>query len=245
MYQTQALLAVVDQHTALVLSICGISLIGNYIYWIENLRLGFRDKRYSMPLGTLYLALPHDATFVLMYGHWFHGIHHWFPELWWGGLCVTVTMELTFLLMLLRYGRQELAPWATQGQFTGIILFGLALSAIAWLAVKSVMQDELFLVAFGFTIFWCVPFNFALMAARRSAVGQSTLAWCGFLLMPLAYWPATWILAPGFHCLAWNALGGACVAGGIANLLFVRALEKRQAQTNTALASPGGILFGN
>jgi hypothetical protein len=209
----------------LLLILCAGALSGNYIYWFENLRLGFRDQRYSMPVGSLFFFLPHDATFVALRQHWFNGLHHWFPELWWAGLCVTVLLELVFLVMLLMFGRAELAPRLSQSQFTALILLGLALSTIAWLTVKSTMQDELFLIIFGVTIFWCAPFNFGLMAQRRSAVGHSRLAWTGYLLMPGFYWPATWLLAPCFHTALWNALGLAAIAGGIANLLFIRALQ--------------------
>jgi len=224
LYQTSAVLQAVDRHALLVLSLSGVALIGNYIYWIENLRLGFRDRTYSMPVGSLLFFLPHDATFVAMYGHWFHDIDHWFPKLWWCGLCVTVGMELTFLVMLLKYGRRELAPKISQDLFTAIILFGFALVTIGWLMVKSVMQDELFLIIFGITILWCAPFNFALMAQRGSSVGQSTLAWIGYLLMPLFYWPATWLLAPCFREPLWNAVGAAAIAGGVANLVFIQFL---------------------
>ena len=160
-----------------------------------------------------------------MHSHWFNDIDHWFPKLWWYGLCVTVIMELTFLLMLLRHGRKELAPETTQAKFTALIFLGLAVATIAWLVVKSVMHDELFLVIFGVTIFWCTPFNFALMAQRKSAVGQSLIAWTGFLMMPLFYWPATWLMSDGFHSALWNALGVATFAGGIANLIYVRKLN--------------------
>jgi hypothetical protein len=230
LYQTNAVLLAVDQHTLPVLALCALALIGNYIFWIENLRLGFSAKTYSMPLGCLLFFLPHDATFVALYPHWFHDIHHWFPELWWCGLCVTVCMELAFLAMLLKYGRAELAPNASQGMFTAIILLGLALCTIAWLMVKSIMDDDLFLVIFGVTIFWCAPFNFALMARRQSAAGQSQLAWTGFLMMPLAYWPATLFLAPGFHSPLWLALGAATVTGGLANLAYIRHLTRNRLQ---------------
>lgn len=229
MYDTQTVLQTVDGNWPLVLPLCALSLIGNYIYWIENLRLGFRDRRYSMPVGCLFFFLPHDVTFLALYAHWFHTLDHWFPQLWWYGLCVTVGMELTFLVMLLKYGRQELAPRTTQGLFTTLILLGLALCTIAWLVVKQAMDDELFLIIFGVTIFWCAPFNLALMAQRQSAVGQSQRAWIGFLMMPLFYYPATVLLSPGFRSPLWLALGAATIVGGLVNLAYLRALNRRTA----------------
>jgi hypothetical protein len=209
------------------MALCALALMGNYILWIENLRLGFRDKTYSMPVGCLFFFLPHDVTFIAMYAHWFHDIDHWFPKLWWYGLCVTVCMEFTFLVMLLKYGRKELAPRVSQTMFASIVLLGLGLCAIAWLVVKSVMDDDLFLVIFGVTVFWCAPFNMALMARRQSAVGQSQLAWLGFQMMPIFYYPATMMLSPGFRNPLWIALGIATVIGGIVNLVYLRLLNAR------------------
>lgn len=230
MYQTSDVLHMVDAHTVPVMLLCGMALVGNYIFWIENLRLGFRHKTYSMPIGCLLFFLPHDGTFVVMYHHWFYDIHHWFPELWWCGLCVTVGMELTFLVMLLKYGRAEVAPNASQAMFTCMVLLGLALCTIVWLVLKSVMDDDLFLVIFGITIFWCAPFNLALMARRQATVGQSRLAWIGFLMMPVFYWPATFILSPGFRSPLWIALGVATIIAGLLNLVYIHDLDQRSAR---------------
>jgi hypothetical protein len=68
------------------------------------------------------------------------------------------------------------------------------------------------------------------MARRQSAVGQSQRAWIGFLMMPLAYWPATLFLAPGFHTPLWLALGAATVTGGFANLTYIRHLTRNRLQ---------------
>lgn len=236
-YQTAAVLHAVDQHMVPILLLCGLALIGNYVLWIENLRLGFREKTYSMPIGCLFFFFPHDLTFVAMYPHWFHALDHWFPKLWWSGLCITACMELAFLVMLLKYGRRELAPRMSQAHFTAIVLLGLVLCSIAWLVVKSAMDDELFLVVFGVTVFWCAPFNMALMARRGSAIGQSELAWLGYQMMPLFYWPATMMLSPGFRDPLWIALGLAAVLGGAVNLSYLRRLKY-----NVLSTPPGGLV---
>lgn len=227
MYQTADVLRMVDQHRTIILLLCAFALTGNYIFWIENLRLGFRHKTYSMPIGCLLFFLPHDATFVAMYAHWFHDINHWFPELWWFGLCVTVGMELAFLVMLLKYGRAEIAPQVSQTLFACMVLLGLAVCTVVWLVVKSVMEDDLFLIIFAVTIFWCAPFNLALMARRNATAGQSQLAWTGYLMMPIFYYPATFILSPGFRTPLWVALGAVTIIGGVMNIVYLRYLDNK------------------
>jgi hypothetical protein len=226
-YETLKVFASVDRNAPIVLVLCAMALLGNYILWFENLRLGFRHGVYTMPVGSLLFFLPHDATFVLLFRKWFHEYDHWFPQLWWYGLCITVVMELAFLHMLIRFGRRELLPQLSQRTFVAVVLSLLALASIGWLVVKSVMDDELFLVIFGITVFWCAMFNLGLMARRGSAVGQSVPAWCGYMMMPLFYWPATFLLDPGFISALWIALGFAAVAAGALNLIYIVHLNRR------------------
>jgi hypothetical protein len=227
MYEPLQVFAAVDRNMLIILLLCALALLGNYILWFENLRLGFRHGVYTMPVGSLLFFLPHDVTFVLLFKKWFHEYDHWFPQLWWYGLCITVVMELVFLHMLLRFGRRELLPQFSPRTFVTIVLSLLALASIGWLVVKSVMDDELFLVIFGITVFWCAMFNLGLMARRRSAVGQSVPAWCGYLMMPLFYWPATFLIDPGFRSPLWIALGLAAVAAGVMNLAYLVHLNRR------------------
>lgn len=229
MYDPAGVLAAVDRQAPLVLGLCALSLAGNLILWGINLGIGFRERLYTMPLPCVTFFLVHDATFVLFYPKWFHEYGHWFVELWWAGLCVTVALELAFLWLLLRYGRRELLPEVSQPTYVGLVLGALLLTACAWAALKSAMQDDLFLVIFGITIFWCGAFNLALMARRRSAAGQTIPAWCGYLMMPAFYWPATFLLDPWFRSPAWMALGAATIVLGIANLVAIRALTAADA----------------
>jgi hypothetical protein len=139
-------------------------------------------------------------------------------------------MELAFLVMILQYGRAEIAPQASQTMFAAMVLLGLALCTVVWLAVKSVMEDDLFLIIFGVTIFWCAPFNLALMNRRNATIGQSQLAWTGYLMMPVFYYPATFILSPGFRTPLWAALGAVTIIGGVMNLIYLRYLNRSRAK---------------
>lgn len=224
-YDTTAVLAQVDRHPLLVLGLCGLALIGNYVFWIETLRLGWRHRVYAMPAPCIFFFLSHDLTFVAGYHLWFGRFHHWFPQLWWYGLIITCMMELAFLGMWLTLARLEVAPQLGPRAFTLVTLAGLVATAIAWLVVKSVLDDQLYLTIFGFTVFFCGPCYLALTWRRQRVVDQSTTAWLGYLMMPIFYWPATAILAPTFRGGLWIALGVATVAFGLVNLLLVRKLR--------------------
>lgn len=227
MYDPNAVLEAVDANVVPVLSLCAFALIGNYIYWIQSLRAGFKHQVHTMPIGCLLFFLPHDATFVAYFGKWFVEYDHWFLKLWWCGLCVTVVMELVFLYLILKYARRSLMPQVSNGLFAAIILGGLAAVTVAWLVMKSTMNDEFFLIIFGITIFWCAPFTFGMMTLRRSAIGQPVSAWVGFLLMPLAYWPALTLLDDYFRSALWLMLGVVSVAFGLVNILYIRYLNRQ------------------
>ena len=224
MYDPNSVLQAVDENLVPVMSLCGIALVGNYIYWIENLRTGFKNGVHSMPIGCLFFFLPHDVTFLAYFHKWFYEYGHWFPKLWWAGLCVTVLMEFIFLYMILRYARKEIMPEISQLVFSVTILGGLAAVGVAWLVVKSAMNDEFFLIIFGITIFWCGPFTFAMMTLRKSAVGQPISAWLGYTLMPICYWSALTLLDPYFRSPLWVSLGIVAFSFGAVNLLYIRRL---------------------
>lgn len=223
MYDPVAVLAAVDQNAVPVLLIAGLALIGNAIYYYEALRLGFRERIYAMPLSGLFFFIPHDMHYVLLWEKWFVEYDHWFLKLFWVALVFTALAAWVFLFQFLRYGQREWLPQVSRPMFVGLVLCGLLLSCGVWLALKAVLQDELFLFAFGLTAFWCAPFGMALMLRRGSRKGQSVLMWSGFLAIPLFYWPATAIyLGPYFQSPAWLALGAAAVIWGIANIVLLR-----------------------
>lgn len=227
-YDTLEVLNAIDDHKVAVLALAGLALIGNYVYWITALRLGARDRVYPMPLVCITFFLVHDGTYVANFDLWFNEIDHWWPKLFWAGLVVTVGMELLFLRLFLRFGRQEVAPNLSQRAFVAVTIAAFAMAAAAWGVVKATMEDELYLTIFGVTIFWCAPFFLALTWRRQSTAGTSVVAWVGYLMMPLSYWPATMIMDDAFRSVLWIGLGFAAVAGGLANIALIRRLESTQ-----------------
>lgn len=240
-YRTGEVLANVEDHTAVVLVLCALALLGNYIFWISNLRGGWRAQTYTMPLPCIVFFLAHDATFVASYDIWFHDIDHWFPKLWWFGLIVTCLMEVTFLAMFLRFAQSEIAPQVSRQVFVIGTFVALAFATVSWLVIKSAMDDRLYLTIFGFTIFWCGPWYLALTWRRQHAGGQTRLAWCAYLMMPLFYWPATMVMSEDFRSALWIGLGVATVLGGLANLALLTWLRERPAvepPARTAVTTP-------
>jgi hypothetical protein len=225
MYEPAATLAAIDANPVPVLLLCAVALAGNALYYFECMRLGFSQQTYGMPIAGLFFFIPHDMTYVLLWQKWFVEYDHWFLKLFWVGLVVTSLAAWVFLWQAVRYGHRELMPQWSRAAFTLLVLAGLLACSAAWWAVKNVLDDELFLFAFGFTAFWCAPFGTALMLRRRSRLGNSQRMWAGYTAIPLYYWPATMLYLPdGFRSPAWVALGAVAVLWGLANVVLARSL---------------------
>ena len=167
-----------------------LALICNFVYFGSAAYLGFKHRVYTMPLiGTL-VFIPHDLHYLLMYDKWFNVYDHWFMQLFFAGLIVTNVLELIFLYQVLRWGRRELLPQASQRAYVALVLVALAGVSVAWVAVKSALGDELWFFSFGWTIWFCVPFVIPLMLRRGSAVGQSVTMWLAYTVMAMAWWAA-------------------------------------------------------
>lgn len=230
-YDVTTTLANIDANKARLFVFGGLALICNFIYFGSTIVAGFRHRVFSMPVSATLLFIPHDLLYLLMFDRWFHVYDHWFCKLFWVGLIVTNLQELCFLYLTLRYGRRELAPQLSQPAFVALVLAGLAGAFIAWIAVKSVLADELWLFTFGWTVWFCIPFVIPMMLRRNSSVGQSRLAWVAYIVMAISYWIAVWPLAPFFQSTIWLCLGAMIVAWALAVIFTMRRLP----------ATPGSV----
>jgi hypothetical protein len=238
-YDVATTLANIDRNVPRLFVFGGLALICNFIYFGAGIYQGFKQKVFSMPVCATLIFIPHDLLYLLMYDKWFNVYDHWFCKLFWVGLIITNLEELLFLFLTIRYGRKELAPQLSQRSFVGLLLLGLAGVFVAWVALKRVLADELWLFTFGWTVWFCIPFVIPMMLRRNSRAGQSTLMWSAYIGMTLSYWFAVWPLAPFFRSPAWLALGAVTVLWAMAVLYVMRRLPEHSAAMRAvdALAS--------
>ena len=223
MYDPIATLQQIDQNKLTVIALCLVALVFNYAYFGEALRLGRRDRTYSVPASVTLLFLPHDLSYLFLFEKWFVQYDHWFCKLWWVGLIFTSAIEALFLLQLLRYGREEILPRLSPKAYVAVMLLVLCASTLAWLTVKQALNDELYLFSFGWTLFWGSPLVISMMVRRGTTRGQSRWMWVSYMLMAVFYWAATTFMDPYFRSPSWWAVLLLALGFASANLWwFVR-----------------------
>jgi hypothetical protein len=220
-YDAYQVLARVDTHVIWVLALGGLTLISNYVLFIEWARLARRDRCSISTLMCVTLLGAHDGSFVLRYDTWFHTYHHWLMELFWVGLVLTFAWECYFFGQIIKYGREEMAPQLSQRGFTAYCLAAAAAAAGIWGALKAVLNDPLYAVSFMFTITIVLPAAFALMMRRRSRRGQSMLAITSWLGVGVFYTALT-IGIYRITDIRYQILAGVTLAWGIGWILAFR-----------------------
>ncbi|HEX5786106.1 MAG TPA: hypothetical protein VFY35_15360 [Burkholderiaceae bacterium] len=221
-YDVSTTLANIDANIPRLLIFGGLALICNFIYFGVGIFQGFKQKVVSMPICATLVFIPHDFLYLLMYDKWFNVYDHWFSKLFWVGLIVTNVQEMLYLYLTVRYGRKEYTPQLSQGAYTALLLLGLAGTTVAWLVLKTVLADELWLFTFGWTVWFCIPFVIPMMLRRQSSIGQSLWSWVAYIGMTVCYWVAVWPLAPFFQSTLWLLLGAVVVLWALAVIFTLR-----------------------
>lgn len=175
-------------------------------YFFEAIRLGNKHKTFSSPLAATLWFLPHDFSFVVQYDKWFNVYDHWWTQIWWLGLCFTVLIEMYLLYQVVRYGREELMPSASQRQFTLAIIGATFACGVIWWLIKSSLDDELFFTSFFLTIVWPVPFTTAQILRRKSRKGMSIAQELCLIPMMLGLYLALYNIADYFQSPLFAAL---------------------------------------
>ncbi|HEY9800023.1 MAG TPA: hypothetical protein V6D25_06655 [Leptolyngbyaceae cyanobacterium] len=146
-----------------------------YLYYIEAIRLGFRDKTHAIPvLGNMYF-LAHDVTFLLLFNRWFNEVNHWLFRAFWVAMIVFIILEFIVHFQTLKYSRSELFPQLNQEQYIVVyLLIQLSISLIFYFLYTQV-NDFLFLVHFLITNIIGIVLSLQMLISRKSRQGQSLL----------------------------------------------------------------------
>jgi hypothetical protein len=137
-------------------------------------------------------------------------------------LCLTVSIEVIYIIQAIRYRRDELAPGLSAAKYSAGLLLSLADVYVVWLVAKAALNDDLYLIAFGLTVVVWPIFGTVMILRRQSAVAQSILMSASFLGLPIGYFLATTIyFGDAFPSPEWIALGVTSVVWGLVLVYLV------------------------
>lgn len=194
MYDPHVVLQALDAHKVGVIAFAGMSMVFNYIWFALAAKQGFKDKVFPVPLFTTLLWLCGDGTGVLRYDMYFNTYGHWYLELFWVALILTVSFEILFLYMTFKFGKKELLPNGSNRTFSLGLIVAAIVFAFAWAQVIRALPDDLNIVYFNFAniagpIAWA-----AMIAKRRSIAGTNSTIWILYTLMLCCFYfaQASW-----------------------------------------------------
>jgi len=240
MSSPQPIFDALDAHTVPVFALCGLAMLGNYIWFFAALKVAKQHRTYPIPVFLTFFWFAHDSSFVLRYDTWFHTYDHWFPKLFWVLLLFTVAFELAFIVQTLKYARSELAPSLSIWQYRLGLLGGCAAMIAAWTWLKQSMDDPIYLDIFALTVL-SYPCIAIMSVLRRGDRRGMSLAMCGgFLMMTVCYFTAsTFLFGPDFQTTTYVLVGLASLATGLAMTWVVwRAPQYDASSSQPATTSP-------
>ena len=237
MYDPHIVLAAIDAHWLGVLAFCGLAMVFNYIWFALAAIRGFRDKVYPVPLFSTLFWLCGDGTGVLSHHLYFIVYHHWYLELFWGALIFTVSFELLYIYMTLKFGRRELAPGMSQAGFVLTLVGGAAIFVSTWIYMRTFLHDDLNITYFNLANM-AGPIAYAgVLARRRSIAGTSSWVWVFYTLMLASwYYAQATCFGPEFRTPAMLAFFAVNIGSAAALAVYVRAQERAQAAVPEAMA---------
>ena len=189
---------------------------------MESFRLAIKHRAYSAPLAAVAWFAMHDFIFVLQFEKWFYEYNHWWCKAWWFALVGTSIIEFALVGMVIKYGREELIPSASQKTFAMLVVAATLGIGILWLLIKSVLVDDLYLVSFPITAFWALPFSTALAVRRQSRRGQSVLLEVCVIFIMLSFQGALWHVDELFRSPFYLSFTLVAVLWGCANIWLLR-----------------------
>lgn len=226
MYDPTAVLASIDRNAIWVLLFGAFAIGGNCVFYIAMLRAALAAKMAPMVLLTAVVFLLHDGNYVASANLWFGKYRHWFPILFWGWLIVTAFFAVTWIVLIIRWGRSDTAGRLNRKQWTGWCLASVLVGLTMWIPLKSALDDDLYLLSFMLTINLCAISGLTLYIRRGGAYGQSVLQWTAFTVMGAGFFGCSQFFGDEvFRSPAWIGMALFNVLAGI----FLAVAAKRAA----------------
>ena len=186
-YTYQEVLLAIDNSLVTILIAGGISFIGYYLYYIQGIRVGFRDKTHAIPVfGNMYF-FAHDLVFVGHFDRWFNEVDHWLFKVFWVALLVFAILELIVHYQTIKFSRETLFPNLSGGTWLAAYIgLQLAVFAAFWF-IFSLLDDHLFLIQFAITVVISVALMPIMLRNRQSTSGQSELIAWALIITPAVF----------------------------------------------------------
>lgn len=230
MYDPHAVLAAMDANKWAVIAFCGAAMVFNYTWFYQAVRRGFRDRVFPVPISNTLFWLCGDGTGVSRYDMYFNQYGHWYLELFWCALVFTVSFEILFLWMTLKFGRDELAPDWPLGRFACLLVGAAAMFGITWRMVLGALPDDLNIIYFNIANMAGPIAMTGLILRRRSIAGTRSAIWINYTAM-LSCWyvaQAMWF-GPEFRSPTMLAFTAINVGAAAALAFHVRQRERQAA----------------
>jgi hypothetical protein len=227
MYDPHAVLAAMDANKWAVIAFCGAAMLFNYTWFYQAVRQGFRDRVFPLPISNVLFWLCGDATGVSRFDMYFNQYGHWYLELFWCALVFTVSFEIFFIWMILKFGRDELTPGWSAGQFAALLASAAAIFLITWHMVLGAMPDDLNIVYFNIANMAGPIAMAGLILRRKSTAGTTSTIWINYTLMLVCFYiaQALWF-GPAFQTPAMLAFMAINVAAAAALAVYIRGRER-------------------
>lgn len=243
MYDPHTVLAALDANRTGVLTFCTLAMVFNYIWFTLAAIHGFRDKVYPVPLFSTLFWLCGDGTGVLSHHLAFTVYHHWYLEGFWYGLVFTVSFELLYIYMTVRFGQKELAPDSSRNGYLAMLVGAAAVFVMIWIYLKPILRDDLNIIYFNLANM-AGPIAYAsVLARRRSIAGTSSAVWINYTLMLACfYYAQATYFGPDFQTPTMIAFFIVNMLSSAALAVYIWKQERRLASADGTRLDPSSPL---
>lgn len=230
-YDPHAVLRAVDEHTLPVMAFMSLCLVSTFVYLVSAFRTARLHRAYPAPLSAVGWFAIHDAHFVFEWDKWFTVYDHWWLKCWAIALIFTSAIEFALCWQVYRYGRQDLMPRLSQRQWGFSVVGCLIGIGVVWVMVKTILVDDLFLIAFAVTAWWPPVWATMLLVRRQSMRGQTLLMnWC--LLGDIIGMAGAWMfLDPWFRSPPFIAFTAVTICWNLFNLWVMNKYPRYQPES--------------